>query len=193
MHHIEPYYNWHQYYVAAEDEDSPFYGRQYSEFEYSNKIYNYFIHPQWDYFGSETLYMKILYVNYDKSVAIIELLGEWNDCLANDIMLLKRNIVDELLPKGIYKYLLIGDNVLNFHSSDDCYYEEWYEDVVESNGWIATINFREHVVEEMEENYLYNYLNFGCHLNIPNWRVLKPLQLVTRVEQLLNNQQRLLM
>ncbi len=43
--------------------------------------------------GSETLYLKILFVDYDERYAIIELIGEWNDAINNDIMLLKRDIV----------------------------------------------------------------------------------------------------
>jgi len=57
MHDIEPYYKWREYYVASEDEQSPFYGRTYDEFKFTKKIYNYFIHPQWDYIGSQTLYI----------------------------------------------------------------------------------------------------------------------------------------
>ncbi len=58
MHDIEPYYNWRHIYVASEDPQSPFYGREYSEFEFENTIYNYMLHPQWDNIGSETLYIK---------------------------------------------------------------------------------------------------------------------------------------
>ncbi|MBK7182072.1 MAG: hypothetical protein IPH89_03595 [Bacteroidetes bacterium] len=47
MQDIEPYYNWRHHYIASEDERSPFYEREYSEFEYTNAIYNYLIHPQW--------------------------------------------------------------------------------------------------------------------------------------------------
>ena len=32
---IEPYYNWRHLYAAEEDKLSPFYGRTYSEFEFS--------------------------------------------------------------------------------------------------------------------------------------------------------------
>jgi hypothetical protein len=41
MHEIEPYFNWRHLYTAEEDENSPFFGREYSEFEYSNTVYNY--------------------------------------------------------------------------------------------------------------------------------------------------------
>ena len=90
MQDIEPYYNWRHLYTAEEDKRSPFYGRQYSEFEYSLTLYNYYIHPQWDDFGSRTLYMKLLYADYDQQFAILELLGEWNDAIENDIMTLRR-------------------------------------------------------------------------------------------------------
>ena len=72
MQHIEPYYKWRDYYVAAEDKKSPFYKRQYSEFYYTHTIYNYYIHPQWDEFGSTTLYLKMLFVDYEQQLAIIE-------------------------------------------------------------------------------------------------------------------------
>ena len=72
MHDIEPYYNWRHLYIASEDENSPFYGREYSEIEFTNQIYNFVIHPQWDDFGSETLYMKILFVDYDEKYCFIE-------------------------------------------------------------------------------------------------------------------------
>ena len=129
MHYIEPFYNWRGYYIASDDPISPFFNCDYSELQYSNKIYNFYIHPQWDNMGSETLFLKILYVDYDKSSAVIELIGEWNDAIENDIMVLKREVVDVLIKYGITTFILIGENVLNFHYSDDCYYEEWFEDV----------------------------------------------------------------
>ena len=79
MHDIEPYYRWRDDYIAAEDERSPFFETEYSEFEFDKMIYNYYIHPQWDCFGSQTLYIKILFVDYDRQYAIIEFIGEWND------------------------------------------------------------------------------------------------------------------
>ena len=103
--------------------------RKYSEFEFTNTIYNFYIHPQWDHFGSPTLYLKILFADYKHHFVIIELIGEWNDAINNDIMFLKREVIDPFISNGIYKFILIGENVLNFHASDDCYYEEWYEDV----------------------------------------------------------------
>ena len=93
MHSIEPFYNWRGFYIASEDLQSPFYEREYSEFEFTDSIYNYLIHPQWDSIESQALFIKILFVDYDEGVAIIELFGEWNDVIENDIMLFKRNII----------------------------------------------------------------------------------------------------
>jgi hypothetical protein len=75
MHDIEPYYNWRRRYTAEEDVRSPFYGREYSEFEFTHAIYDHLIHPQWDEFGPPALFMKMLYADYDKGFVIIELIG----------------------------------------------------------------------------------------------------------------------
>ena len=173
MHTLEPHYRWRLEYIASEDPRSPFYQRVYSEFEFSTKIYNYYIHPQWDDFGSETLYAKILYVHYPNQYAIIELIGEWNDCLHNDIMLLKQGLIDRLQEHGISRFILIAENVLNFHGSDDCYYEEWYDDIMDEDGWVGIIGLRDHIIEEMEAYNIHHYLNFGPRFNIA-WRPQKP-------------------
>lgn len=180
MHDIEPYYRWRDDYIASEDTLSPLYDIQYNEFSFDKQIYNYLIHPQWDFFGSQTLYLKILYVDYETQYAIIEFIGEWNDAINNDIMLLKREILETIIAEGINKFILLGEHVLNFHSSDDCYYEEWFQDV--ENGWIAGINFRQHVIEEFKTNNIDYYINFGGLLNDLNWRQLKPTQLFLLIE-----------
>ncbi|MFS8082482.1 MAG: hypothetical protein ACMG51_03445, partial [Ginsengibacter sp.] len=140
MQDIEPFENWQYLYNSEEDELSPFHGRDYSQFEFINTIYNFYIHPQWDEFGSRTLYMKILIADYEMHFMIIELIGEWNDAIENDIMTLKREVIDIFIRQGIYKFIIIAENVLNFHSSDDSYYEEWFEDIQEQNGWIVILN-----------------------------------------------------
>lgn len=174
MHDIEPFINWRDHYIAAEDDRSPFYGRVYDEFGYTHQVYNYFIHPQWDEFGSNTLYMKILFADYDEGYAIMELIGEWNDCIDNDIMFLKRKVVDHLMDEGIYKFILICENVLNFHGSDDDYYQEWQEDVCDNNGWITLINTLPHVQDEMYETRMHHCIGFGENYNDINWRPMKP-------------------
>ena len=180
MQDIEPYYNWRHLYVASEDPRSPFYGREYSEFEYTNAIYNFVIHPQWDDIDSPTLYIKVLFVDYDQGYAIIELIGEWNDCINNDIMVLKRDIIEKIMEYGVNKFILIGENVLNFHYSDDCYYEEWFEEVEE--GWIAFLNFRDHVLKEFTQANIDYYVVSGGKLNDISWRTSSPAQLFEKVD-----------
>ena len=185
MHAIEPYWNWRHLYTAEEDVESPFYGRIYSEFEFTDHIYDFVIHPQWDNIGSSTLFLKLLFCDYDEGYAIIELIGEWNDCLYNDIMHLKRNIADHLIDQGISQFILIGENVLNFHASDDCYYEEWFEDI--EDGWIALLNMQEHVLHEMSDNNLDHYFVLGGKINEIEWRKLLPHQLKNKVEAIVND------
>ena len=172
MHNIEPHYNWRNLYVASEDDRSPFYGREYSEFEFTHSIYDHFIHPQWDSIGSPTLFIKILFVNYDEGSCIIELMGEWNDTLHNDIMHLKRNVIDEMVLEGINKFILVGENVLIFHGSDDDYYQEWQEEL--EGGWISMVNFHDHVLKDMNNLGLQNYMNMQDNLNDINWRTFNP-------------------
>ncbi|MCF8302999.1 MAG: hypothetical protein K9I94_06970 [Bacteroidales bacterium] len=183
MHTIEPYFAWRHLYNAEEDEFSPFFGREYSEFEFTHSVYDHLIHPQWDSMGSATLYIKILFCNYDRGFAVIEMIGEWNDCLYNDIMYLKRNIVEHLEDHGINKFILVGENVLNFHSDDDSYYQEWFDDV--EDGWIAGINFREHVRREFESANIDYYIALGGKFNELNWRCYSPNQLCDKVESLM--------
>jgi hypothetical protein len=182
MQDLEPFYNWRHIYIASDDDQSPFYGREYSEFEYTNVIYNYLIHPQWDDIDSPTLYIKILCVDYDQNFAIIELIGEWNDAINNDVMLLKRDIIELIMQYGVNKFILIGENVLNFHASDDCYYEEWFDEI--EDGWIAFLNFRKHVLEEFQKANIDYYIVSGGQLNDIGWRTSTPSQLFEKVEQL---------
>jgi len=100
-------------------------------------------------------------------------------------MLLKRDIVDELLSHGINKYILIGENVLNFHASDDCYYQEWFED--NEDGWIVALNFREHVLSEFSRNNIDYYLTFGGELDEMRWRNYLPNQLFQYIEGVISH------
>ena len=181
MHEIEPYYNWRHMYTAEEDEKSPFYGRKYSEFEFSNTVYNYYIHPQWDEIGSRTLYLKLLFTDYDEQYAILELIGEWNDAIENDIQTLKRNIIDPMIERGIYKFILIGENVLTFHSDTDDYYAEWAEDIRDQGGWIVGLNFPPQTLNDFRQARL---LNFICFVEEENWRTLKPEHLFLKMDNM---------
>jgi hypothetical protein len=188
MHDIEPYYGWIERYDSSEDEDSPFYGREHSEFMYTDKIYNYYIHPQWDHFGSDTLYMKLLFADYDDRYAIIELIGEWNDCLHNDVMFLKRNVIDPLMKKDISRFVIIMENVLNFHGDEDCYYEEWAEEVNDEHGWVCCVNMLTHVKEEMESTGIQYYINLGGVYDHIAWRGKEAHLLVHQLENVMHSQ-----
>lgn len=186
MHDIEPYYSWRMHYAAEEDDKSPYFGKTYDEFHFSNRVYNYYIHPQWDDFGSETLYLKILYADYDLCFSVIELIGEWNDCLHNDIMFLKRNILDLLMDRGICKFILIGENVMNFHGGDDDYYAEWYENTIDNDGWVLFMNLHQHVYEEMCRSRLHHYVQILPFLMDYSWRKQSPQNLYKTMDELIN-------
>ena len=187
MHDIEPYYKWRRYYIASEDKHSPFYNQVYDEFKFTHKIYNYYVHPQWDSFGSQTLYAKILIADYISGIAFIELIGEWNDILYNDIMLLKRNLINPLIDQSITKFILLCDNVLNYHGDDNSYYEEWWDDIKEENGMICFVNTLLHVTQEMEKTQLQYYVNFGGELEEIDWQRYLPPQVMTKVMDILDN------
>lgn len=180
MHSIEPYYSWRDQYISSEDYRSPFFQREYSEFEFTDSVYNYLLHPQWDSFGSSTLYIKILFCDYNEGYSIIELIGEWNDAINNDIMMLKRDIIEHLMDEGIDKFILIGENVLNFHYSDDCYYEEWFDEV--EDGYIALVNFHDHVIREFSEIHIDQYFVVGGELEEFSWRTFTPQQFYARID-----------
>lgn len=172
MHTLEPHYHWRHLYIASEDDRSPFYGREYSEFEFTNAVYNYVIHPQWDEFGSATLYTKILYADYTEGYAIIEFIGEWNDYLYNDIMFLKREVIEPLIEQGIHRFILLGEYVMNLHCAEDDYYQEWHEEV--EDGWIAMVGFLPHVLEEFHRARIDYYLVTDPLLDLINWRQMSP-------------------
>jgi hypothetical protein len=181
MHDIEPFYNWRHIYVSENDERSPFFGRVYSEFEFSHTVYNYYIHPQWDEFGSRTLFMKVLIADYDEHYAVIELIGEWNDAIENDIMELKREVADVFMQNGINKFILVAENVLNFHSSDKEYYEEWFDELIDENGWAVILNMPEQTQYDFKRAKLNRYLEL---MDLENWRTYKPFHLFKKIDDI---------
>jgi len=180
MQDIEPYYNWRHLYTAEDDPASPFFGRTYNEFEFTQVVYNYYIHPQWDDFGSRTLYLKILFADYELGYAIIEMLGEWNDAIENDIMTLRREVTDHLFESGIRKFILITENVLNFHSSDDAYYEEWREQLEDNNGWVVILNLPQQSRYDFERTRLTNFVEL---LELQQWRTMNPEHLFGLIDE----------
>jgi hypothetical protein len=100
-------------------------------------------------------------------------------------MHLKREVADLLISRGINKFILIGENVLNFHGSDDCYYQEWFEDIEE--GWVIALNFREHVRQELSKYNIDYYFVYGGELDELRWRSFLPQQLHDKVEQVITH------
>ncbi len=181
MHDIEPYFLWRDLYIGSEDNKCPFFGVINNEFSYSNKVYNYYIHPQWDSFDSITLYMKLLFVDYEEGYCIMEMIGEWNDAIENDIMTLRRDVTDILYAKGVNKFILIAANVLNFHSSSDDYYQEWREQISDEGGWVVIIDMPEQSQYDFKRARLTNYISL---IDFPHWRTLKPEIVFQEVESL---------
>ena len=179
MHQIEPFYLWRDIYSSDRDPNALNYGSEYSEFHYTNRVYNYLLHPQWDNFGSDTLFYKLLYADYEQEFCIIELIGEWNDAINNDIMLLKAELIDHLIDLGIQNFAIIAENVLNFHAVSDDYYREWKEDI---EGGIYIINALPQVIDEMDDYSLKHYLTYGGRLNEIEWRSIKPDNLLELLE-----------
>ncbi len=184
MHEIEPFYNWRDQYTAEEDNQSPFYQRVYNEFAYDKQIYNFYIHPQWDDIESQGLFVKLLFADYEEQFCVIELFGEWNDGIDNDIMLLRRELIDPLLDQGITKLILIGENVLNFHGSDDSYYQDLSLEIEEQGGWIIGINFRDHVIDEMTKFDIPFYVQLREPFTEVKWRPYHPKDLFSNLELL---------
>jgi hypothetical protein len=99
------------------------------------------------------------------------MLGEWNDAVENDIMQFKREVIEPMIGQGIYKFILITENVMNFHSSDDDYYEEWYEEIKDEGGWIVSINMPEHTQYDFRKTHIDRYVRM---MENEQWRTYQP-------------------
>jgi hypothetical protein len=99
-------------------------------------------------------------------------------------MYLKRDVIEPMLVEGISKFILIGENVLNFHAGEEDYYAEWFEETTDQGGWTALVNFLPHVREDLQVASLDQYLLFGGKLDAMPWRTLEPGELFARVDSL---------
>ena len=112
--------------------------------------------------------LKCLYTDYDLGYTVIEFIGEWNDFLHNDIEMLIRSIVNPLIAQGVFRFILIGENILTFHGEATDYYEEWQELVAESGGFVTVINLQEHVRNEMYDIGIHQCLRLDGQ--VLDWR-----------------------
>ncbi|MEL7162648.1 MAG: hypothetical protein AAFN92_17960, partial [Bacteroidota bacterium] len=102
----------------------------------------------------------------------------------NDVMHLKREFLDQLIGNGIRHFVIVLEGVLNFHGSDADYYEEWYQEITEDGGWIALLNVHDHVMDELTQTRLDDYLHYGEVLNNLTWRPQKPHRIFEAVDGL---------
>lgn len=172
MFDVEPFYGWHHLYISEEDENSPFYGMVYNAFEFDRYIYTFPAHPLWDTIDSESLLIKVLFVDYSGGYAIIELIGEWNDLFENDFKLFTENCLLAFTAAGIDKFILICENVFNIYLENDEYYNAFQDEI--PDGWIALIRARDAVLEEITRYGLSGVFYWTKELDLMSWRKMKP-------------------
>ncbi|MEM6260878.1 MAG: hypothetical protein AAGI38_00110 [Bacteroidota bacterium] len=175
LHDIEPFFGWLNLYSHEIDPNSPFYQVEHNQFYYDRSMNRIPVHPLWDFIGSESLLVKILYANYDQHYAIVELFGEWNDLFENDYKLLAENCLTYFIDAGINRFIFICENVFHGYFESDDYYEALQDEL--EDGWICMIRPRHGLWEEMEAYNLTSYFFHSPLIDDLNWRKLKPHQL----------------
>jgi hypothetical protein len=88
-------------------------------------------------------------------------------------------VIDVFEANGISKFILIAENVLNFHSGDRDYYEEWFEEISDSHGWIVILNMPESTQYDFKKSKLDRYIEL---LELDNWRSYKPFHLFKKID-----------
>ena len=185
LRHIEPFFGWLDHYSHDQDAKSPFHGVDHNLFEFDRRVYNVPAHPLWDDFGSESLLVKILFADYRKGYAILELFGEWNDLYDNDFRLLAENCLTYLIDNGIQQFIIICENVFHGYFETDDYYQALQEEL--EDGWLCAIRLREELQEEMIKYGINQYFFWSPMLDDVPWRTIKPPQLYALVASRLQN------
>ena len=90
---------------------------------------------------------------------------------------------EKFMEQKIYKFILIGENVLNFHSDTRDYYEELHEELIDENGWIVCLNMPEQTQYDFRQAKLNRYLEL---MELENWRTYKPFHLFKKINNELN-------
>jgi hypothetical protein len=83
---------------------------------------------------------------------------------------------------GIFKFILIAENVLNFHSSDDSYYEDWREQLEDVGGWVVILDMPTQSQYDFVQARLNNYVAL---MDFPQWRTLKPEIVFEQIDDLM--------
>src|SRR5438876_7446125 len=94
-------------------------------------------------------------------------------------MELKREVIDVFFHQRITKFILIAENVLNFHSGDKDYYQEWFEEVTDENGWVVILNMPEQTQYDFKRAKLHRYIEL---IELDNWRTYKPFHLFKKID-----------
>jgi hypothetical protein len=94
-------------------------------------------------------------------------------------MELKREVLEKLMDEGIYKFVLITENVLNYHSDVKDYYEELYENVTDESGWVVCLNMPEQTQYDFKKAHLNRYIEL---MELENWRTYKPFHLFKKID-----------
>ena len=81
--------------------------------------------------------------------------------------------------EGITKFILIAENVLNFHNSDSDYYEELFEELSDVNGWIVCLNMPPQTQYDFKRAHLNRYVEL---MELDNWRTYKPFHLFKKID-----------
>jgi hypothetical protein len=96
---------------------------------------------------------------------------------------MKRDVVDKMEAEGINKFILITENVLNFHSGDKDYYQEWYEEVSDETGWIVCLNMPEATQYDFKKAKINYYVEL---MSLDNWRTYRPFHLFKKIDDEIN-------
>jgi len=88
-------------------------------------------------------------------------------------------VMEKFMAEGVFKFILIAENVLNFHSSDNEYYKEWYEEVTDENGWLVILNMPEATQYDFKKAKLNRYIEL---YELENWRTYKPFHLFKKID-----------
>jgi hypothetical protein len=72
--------------------------------------------------------------------------------------------------------------VLNFHSSDDSYYEDWYDQVRDQGGWIVILDMPEQTQYDFKRAHLTKYIGL---LTYHAWRANQPQHLFSAIDNMI--------
>jgi hypothetical protein len=97
-------------------------------------------------------------------------------------MLLKRYVLEPFESESIHKFILIAENVLNFHSDGTDYYDELSQELRESGGWVVCLNMPYQSEIEFKQAGNHHFIEL---YNIPEWRSYRPFHLLRKVESLI--------